>query len=294
MTTNRELKLLAKDLADRCLSEVHYQPENVRPVPLIPLRRLLHIKRVQHLTSISPRQGAVMPFSSQLPLLEEARILLGKSGITTRYTYAHELGHWAARLRLSQDIWSGWSMDQTRQFCDEFAGRLILPDGLLLAALHAFSIDTTLPFELTISLIDGLRRRVGAPMTTVLKRLDDAIREVGLRIRNCAMLVCATYSAKRHSEFAPRILTSCTPPEWFLPSNKRLSSLGMSNLNRAFWEAPLLKDGLAIDRFIVWPRHSWRKQTVERAIRYRIYGPAEGRPDRRVMLALFPGPDHGR
>jgi hypothetical protein len=184
--------------------------------------------------------------------------------------------------------------DQTRQFCDEFAGRLILPDGLLLAALHAFSVDTALPFELTISLIDGLYRRVGAPMATVLKRLDDAIHEKGLRIRNCAMLVCAAFSAKRHSEFAPRIHTSCTPPEWFLPSNKRLSSLGMSNLNRAFWEAPLLKDGLAIDRFTVWLRQSWRKETVERTFRYRIYGPPEDRPDRRVMLALFPGPDHDR
>jgi hypothetical protein len=233
-----------------------------------------------------------LPSTAQLSLwgAEKARIVVGRRGVTSRFTYAHELAHWAARLGVPEEVCSTWSPNEIRQFCDEFAGRLLVPNELLMASLITASIDPAIPFELTIPLVETLYRHIRAPMAAVIKRLDDGVREGRLRIANCAVLVCAARSAKRNSNYAPRILACCTPPEWFLPANKRLTTLGMSNLDRAFWEAEPLGLGFAVDRFTVWVREGWRKQVVERAIRYRIYEASKGQRAKSVMLALFQGP----
>ena len=244
---------------------------------------------------MSPREGAVRPITSQLSLIrsDEGRLIVGEDegGITSRFTYAHELAHWAAQTRLPEEFCSSWSADAVRQFCDEFASRVLVPSDLLLAMLPPAPAKPGGRLDLAISLIEELRRRLRAPMATVVKRINDAVDEGLIRVSDCAMLVCAGRSAKRNSDYAPRILTCCTPSEWFLPANKRLTTLGMLNLDRMFWEAPPLQEGFAVDRLTVWVRDGWRKESVERPIQYRIYAAASTDSAKRSMLSVFPGPD---
>jgi hypothetical protein len=77
----------------------------------------------------------------------------------------------------------------------------LVPNELLMSTLRDASVDPARAFQITV-----VDRHVQAPMATVLKRIDDAVKEGRLRITNCAMLVCAGRSAKRNSHYAPRIL----------------------------------------------------------------------------------------
>jgi hypothetical protein len=128
-------------------------------------------------------------------------------------------------------------------------------------------------------------------MAVLLRRIDDMVKHGSLRLENCAMVVCAGLSAKQNSDFAPRILTCCSPQEWFFPANKRLVTLGMLNLNRAFFQAPALEEGIAVDRFSVVLREGWRREEMERPIRYIIYDGSKKTRANRTMLAVFPGPN---
>src|SRR5947209_4188154 len=109
MLVAQEPRSVARQLAGECLKEVGFQPENRRPVHLVPLRRLLLVK-VRRLPNLSPREGAVLPLTPQLSLWEseQARLVVGddEAGITSRFTYAHELAHWAARLQLPDEVCS--------------------------------------------------------------------------------------------------------------------------------------------------------------------------------------------
>lgn len=292
MPVVREKMMLARQLAAECLKDSGYDPEVCQSVRLVPLRRVLLVKQVHRSTGLSAREGAVFPLEPQLSLwhADEAKVIVGGKGITLRFTYAHELAHWAARLRLPEEVCATWSPHEVRQFCDEFAGRVLLPNELLISSLRETSVDPNSEFQLTIPMVESMYRHIQAPMATVLKRIRDAVEEGRLRITNCAMLVCAGRSARRNTDFATRILVCCTPLRWFLPANKRLMTLGMSNLDRAFWEAPSFLEGFVVDKFTVWSREGWRRESVQRPISYKIYAAGKSLHASRVMLSLFPGP----
>jgi hypothetical protein len=292
MRAAREKKILARQLATECLKDAGYEPEACRSVRLVPVRRVLLVKQVHRLTGLSAREGAILPLEPQLSLwhADEAKVIVGGKGITLRFTYAHELAHWAARLRLPEEECAKWSADEVRQFCDEFAGRLLVPDELLISSLRETSVDPNRAFQISIPMVESIYRHVQAPMATILKRIGDAVEEGRLRITNCAMLVCAGRSAKRNTDYATRILACCTPLQWFLPANKRLMTLGMSNLDQAFWKAPPIRLGFVVDKFTVWSREGWQRESVQRPISYKIYAAGKSQHASRVMLSLFPGP----
>lgn len=290
MSTANDPRTLAAKLAAESLASVGFHGTAGRAVRLSPLRELLFVKKVTRMENLSSGEGAIFPLKESQHSFWEAEVVIGRRSTKSRFTFAHELGHQAARLYLDEDIVASWSSDNVRQFCDEFAGQLLVPDELLIGALGFDADSASVNIDITVGMLERLYQRVYAPMAVVIKRLNDLAMQRRISLTNCAMVVCASRSAKRKSHFAPRILTICTPSEWFVPANKRLVSIGMINLDRAFWDNPVLDDGLAVDRLSVWVRNGWRQQEVERPIRYRIYGGSKGSTGNRVMIAVFPGP----
>jgi len=212
-----------------------------------------------------------------------------------RFTVAHELGHQYARLLLPPELTRAWSPVEIERFCDQFAAQVLVPDALLEEAISTFLIDVSVPgsetrprrLKLRIGDIEALYRRLRVPMATVLVRLQDLSLRKDLAVEFCALEVTASTSLARRENYGPRVLVSCTPTDWFLPANKRLSTLGFSNLAAQFWSAPTLVERVAYDRFAVFLRKGWRRLELEGEIRYKIY-PAS--PQARVMLAVFSVP----
>lgn len=276
----KQPRVIASRLADRALSEAGYAPVRCRPVPLINIMRALRLKR----RPASEPSAACLwePGSQQIALFGDAEISVGTAGLRRRFIIAHEMAHQAARLYLASEETLRWSPQDWHTYCQEFAGRLILPDALLLG-----TVGTASPLHLTIAGLAALQRAFRVPMACLLKRLNDASTQGLLTLTNCAFLAAPGLSLRRQRDYAPRVVVSCMPREWFVPANKRLYTLGLLTLARAFWSAEPLVPGTLYDHLHIWHRRPWRQETLQLPFRYVIY-PA--RPGPRVMLAVFPAP----
>lgn len=290
MANTNDPRVLAGKLASELLAKIGFDGAAGQAVRLTRLRNLLYVNRPKRDAHLSEREGALV--SKPTRFLWDADLMLGPSSSKSRFTYAHELGHQAANLFVSEEILTSWAPDNVRRFCDEFASQLLVPDNLLTESLRLETCHAGTHVELTVEKVEKLYRRLRVPMAVVVKRLSDITLTQRIRLMNCVIVVCANRSAKQKTHFAPRILTSCVPLAWFLPANKRLVSLGLKNLDRAFWENQILNEGLAVDNLTVWVRAGWRRESVERSIDYRIYPGEKGINSNRVMIAVFPGPDN--
>gem|GEM_PF-6962409 len=288
----------ARRAAEECLRLIGYSAP--APVRLSKLSKRLRISEERRGVRVSPSvQGSLWVHRAPLgfdALEADIEVAFSESRIgRMRFTIAHELGHQYARLCLPPELTEAWSPAEIERFCDEFAAQLLVPDALLEEAIRHFLIDGSGPgshmrarrLKLRISDIEALYKRLRVPMATVLVRLHKLALRADFALEFCALEITAGTSLRRRENYAPRVLVSCTPPDWFIPANKRLSTLGFSNLAAQFWSAPPLVERAAYDRFTMFRREGWRRQEFDGEIRYKIY-PAGTRA--RVMLAVFPVP----
>jgi hypothetical protein len=291
---------LAKRAAEECLRLIGYSTPG--PVRLSKLGKHLRIVEERRGVRVSPSvKGALWvhptPLGFEAPEAD-VEVAFSESQVgRMRFTVAHEFAHQYARLLLPPELTEAWSPAEVRRFCHEFAAHLLVPDALLEHSISSFLFDGSAPssqrrtdrLKLGIADIEALYRRLRVPMAAVLVRLRELALRKQLFLEFCALEITAATSTTRRENYAPRILASCTPPHWFFPPNKRLITLGFSNLAAQFWSAPPLVERVAYDRLTVFLREGWRRLEVDAEIRYKIYPAA---PRARVMLAVIPGLRH--
>jgi hypothetical protein len=200
-----------------------------------------------------------------------------------RFTLAHELAHRVVELYLGPQVTEGIRGPRLRRLIDECASRILLPDSLLVLAAGAEAHS----LELTIPWLDDMHRRVGVSISCLLKRLNDAAIESLVGLTNGAFLAAPDVSRRRQIDHAPRVVSSCVPCGWFIPANKRLSSLGLRSLPGLFWQAEPFEARAAEDTLTVScnQKDGWRPFTLTAHFHYVIYQAEAGK--RRCMLAVF-------
>ena len=118
-----------------------------------------------------------------------------------RFTIAHEIAHLLIERYLPADTWSRYPSVRRRQVLDGVAGRLLVPDSVLLGSLVAADDRVTL---------DGLiaeSRRYGVSIAAMILRIDELVRERKHVINNGAIALEATSGFARKV----RMTASCVP-----------------------------------------------------------------------------------
>ncbi|MBD0372151.1 MAG: hypothetical protein ICV60_15020 [Pyrinomonadaceae bacterium] len=276
---------LAKRLASDLLKEAGINSEAPTPVPLQKIAKALDVPVVYREMDSPLRAEAVIweRTAAQPSLFGDVKAEIWGQGIQKRFALAHELSHRVAHLWLAKGQTESWTNKDWKDFLDEFAGHLLLPNSLLLSV-----VNPNTPLELTIQWIDLVHRQLRVSISCLLKRLNDADYEGILRLANGALVATPALSAKQKTNYAPRIQTICAPRQWFIPSNRRLSSLGLHSLSKLFWNADPFTIGIAEDKLIVLQRPDWQSISVNQTFHYVIYPIRSG--EQKVMLATFRGP----
>ncbi|MGI8923441.1 MAG: ImmA/IrrE family metallo-endopeptidase [Fimbriimonadales bacterium] len=151
-----------------------------------------------------------------------------------RFSLAHELGH-AALLRSSMvRIAPEPSPKDLRTICNSFAANLLVPDGVL------GQLGEGKVIELTSSWINQFAARCRVSFRCFLGRLADAETHGVVSLCNGAVVVIEGRGAKSRGELAPRLATVCLPKPWFIPSQRRISSVGMKSISERFHTMPAL------------------------------------------------------
>ena len=218
----------------------------------------------------------------QPTLLGDVEAQVNIAGWPGRFVLAHELAHRIADLFLTAQQRESIRADDWEGLMDECAGRLVLPDHLLLAACPDGE-----PLEMTPAWINSVHHRLRVSMVCLLKRLNDLACKGALTLANCAFITAPAVSRKRRTHYDLRVITRCMPLGWFLPSNKRLSSLGLESLCAVFWRAEPFAENIAEDNVVISRRidGQWKRVPVRAPFRYVIYT-ASARTQR-SMLATF-------
>ena len=141
-------------------------------------------------------------------------------------------------------------------------------------------------FRVELPWLTATSRRLLISMSCLVARLQEAANDGLITLHNCAFIAASSVSAKRRTDYAPRIVTACTPPIWFIPHNKRLATLGLAYLSESFWTARPYVKMTAEDTIMVQMRDTWRRAKITRLFQYILYGKSPSR----VLLAVFDGP----
>lgn len=282
----KAISRLAKKLASDLLKETGVNAQTSAPIPLQKIAKALDVPVVYHeLDSPLRPEAAIWERGAEQPsLFGDMRAEIWAQGLQKRFALAHELSHRVAHIWLAKGQTDAWTNKDWKDFLDEFAGHLLLPNSLLLSA-----INPNIPLELTIEWIDLVHRQLRVSISCLLKRLNDADYEGILRLANGALIATPALSSKQKTNYAPRIQTICAPRQWFIPSNRRLSSLGLHSLSKLFWNAAPFTIGIAEDKLIVLQRPDWQSVSINQTFHYVIY-PLRSR-EQKVMLATFRGPN---
>jgi len=283
---SKETYKLAKRLASELLEEAGFQADATsRAVPLLKIAKRLNVPIIYREADSNLRPEGMLwnTTPAQPSLFGDVEAEIWVQGLRKRFALAHELGHRIVELRLMPDQTIDWTDQDWRDFLDVFAARLLLPDSLL-----ATVGSSDLPIKLSIPWIISTQQRFQVSISCLLKRLNDAESEGVLRVANCAFVAFPGVSAKQKTNYAPRVSVICMPHEWFVPTNRRLSSLGLKYLAKCFWEADPFIESAAEDELEIFQRVNWSRQLLKQLFRYIVYTLPK---DQRVMLATFKGPD---
>jgi hypothetical protein len=248
-------------------------------VDLRPFARFLAVS-VAPRGRVSPVQPRGSLFTRYNTLFGEAQAEISAPGFQRRFALAHELAHRIADLYLETKYRESWRAEDFWRFTNHAASYLLIPD-FTLRALPGEDWDE----HFSIAWLESTHRKLRVPIACLLKRLDEAEREGALAVQNCAALIVADVSAKQRTNYAPRVLVSCVPRVWYLPSNKRLASLGAAHLPRLFWSAAPFTERTAEDEIALLAKNGWRPLSLQCSFRYKIY--ESGPQSSRVMLAVF-------
>jgi len=273
----------ARTFASKLLRDVGIDPETQStPVSLSAIARRLGVVVVHSPGPPDRRYNGVLRDveNYQKSLLGDPIAEITAHGLTRKFALAHELIHRATRLYLPKDFSAQWSPVQWRSFLDEAAGRLLLPDRLLLT-----NIPSKKPITLTIELIESASRDDRVSISCFLKRLKDVEFEGKLRLANCALVVATDVSLRKKINYAPRIRIACHPRMLFIPSNVRLSTVGLNMLSNVFLNAIPFRKGLLEDSITMWKRSGWEKRKFDTTFNYVVYRLEES--NQRILLTTF-------
>ncbi|HEX2897520.1 MAG TPA: ImmA/IrrE family metallo-endopeptidase [candidate division Zixibacteria bacterium] len=281
----------ARQLAGSILKS--HAPNRLEPATPVSLRVLHKIAKSLNTTvtyydkkNAPEFLGTLWTISSEQPdLFGEYEAAINTVGYGSRFVLAHELAHRVAMLFVGKREFDEWSEVQRRRFLDEFASRLILPNEVLINSVGQEKSS----IALSIDWLDQAHRKLGVSLSCLLKRLNDAERERLIKLQNCSFTCFPSLSLQQRKNFALRTFSVCTPSRLFLPSNKRLSSIGLVNLDKLYWSEQGFRSGVVEDRIMFAIHHEvWKQLNVECLVKYRIF-PSD-RPDTRCLIAVFDAP----
>lgn len=212
----------------------------------------------------------------------EMEILDGKGTFRRRFTIAHEIAHVVLQSKFPTKLNELTDVNWESDVIDAAAGMIILPDALL---LKYFSPKYA--HMLNIKILEEAGTKMHVSISTLIKRLGDLSRSDLVRITNGALFISLGRAKRSGKDFAPRIAVTCLPSSWYIPSNKRLSSLGAESLGLYFSTAELYKERESEDHLTLWRRSSWSTCKIKVLLSYKNYSTEHGQ---RVMLAVIKEP----
>lgn len=305
-TDNSPSKVLAKQIASEALRPLGDIWTEVRYVPLDKLSELWGLKErgadsnlrhdsifgvdgiVHGLTDESLNAQRVFPFINEFTQkkpyqIYEVEIFGGKGTFRRRFTLAHEIAHIVFQSTFASKLHELPGIDLESDIIDPAAGMIIVPDMLL-----ANYFPKKYPLLLSIQLLEDVGAKMHVSISTLVKRIGDGSLSHLLHLENGALIVQLGRARKSGKDLAPRIVINCLPTSWFMPNNKRLSSLGAELLSQQFSKVELFKEREQVDKLILWRRSSWSKQKVEIFTHYKCYLTEN---DQRVMLIVVIEPN---
>lgn len=152
-------------------------------------------------------------------------------GFRSRFTLTHELAH-VVLSREYSDVEKSLSPDERERVCDIAAAIMLCPEEALVEHFKLLR-------KVTVHEIERLAAGLQISISLLLNRLRYLVSQRKVSIANVILLVSLNRSRKRKENFAPRVASACGPAQWFVPLNSRLSSIGLSNLQEEFFNAPL-------------------------------------------------------
>jgi hypothetical protein len=187
------------------------------------------------------------------------------SGYKRRFTIAHELAHvvlnnqfLAEKERLTNNV--------EENVCDIAASMILLPDVKLVAAFA-----NTKNVKLNISLLEDLSKKLEVSLTVMVNRIRETSRTRSIQLLNCAFIVDLAKSRKTSENLAPRVQASCLPIGWYMPNNKRLSSLEMQFLPNLFYQTTLYEKRQIYDHIRIWNQNSRCWSKIEGLVSLKCY-----------------------
>jgi hypothetical protein len=214
------------------------------------------------------------------PDIAEARIR--SRGLRSRFTLAHELAHAIADQVLTEQQTAGWQSPDWTIFLDAIAAELLLPSRVVLAYLAGEPAGP----RLTLERLTRMSTRLSASVTVVVVRLQELVLEGAVSFADGVLLAAPGLSAVERRDFGPRVVASCVPEAWFIPQNKRLSSLGAPALARLVSRGELGRVSSLRDDLTVWERTCRRSARLERMFRCLVVRTATSGV--RFLIATFP------
>ena len=275
----RELDRKAWSVSTSLLTQIKYAPEAFRPVPIGRVAHALEIQIVE--SSQSPTRGALWSTDRPQPsLFGDFVVTVWDQSAGRRFTLAHELAHRAADLFLASEEVATWTANDQRVFADQFASYLLLPDSLI---TESFGVGKRV--RLDLGTLKRIQKVFGLSMSALAARLNHAARRKVIRLLDLVLVATAGVSLRQGLNYAPRVVSRCTPDPWYIPLNKRLESIGLTNLDRLYWTGSLYQDGIAEDSMSLWSRERHDMYHLTRTFQYILFQTASAQ---RILVACCP------
>lgn len=206
-------------------------------------------------------------------------------GVRSRFTLAHEIAHVVLSKEYA-DLDKALSLDERERVCDVAAGNILCPYEALLEHFRTRTLAA-----LTIPEIEQLSARMRISISLLVNRLRQLFSRNTLSLDGVAILVRLARSRKRQENLAPRVASACSPGRWFVPLNARLSTLGLSALQDAFYEAPLYISGHTREVLRLWDYEVGRRIDIPCDVKFKCYRwigpkPSTSIAEYRLMLAV--------
>ncbi len=256
----------ASKLAEAIASEFGGRAQNL---PLVARSLGLHVSLSTHAI---PDHDALFwhpddPALGQMPLFGQANAhLFGSPHARSRFTLAHEIGHRVAQLHLTQEERQQLKPAIEEVFANEFASRLLVSD----TALNALAA-TACEFRFEVTELETWSRSLQVSISCLIKRINDGTRDGFWNLRSGAILARDGLSRKHHLNYALRVGVSCLPADWYIPTNTRLTSLGMTGIPVMATQATPFSTMALYDHLKVKTRPDWEEADFLLLLRWKVY-----------------------
>lgn len=292
------LRTLARTLTSNLLDEMGITPMvPVQPVPLEVVAASLNISVEYQLKASSEHGDAALWHRPELQLSmlddyispmhldverEGYRASIYSEGIRGRFSLAHELGHRILDLHTDTVEKSGWKSKDQEAAASLTASYLLMPDSWLRTI-----VDSSAPLEMELDWIFATAKQLRVSSSSFINRLNCATLDGLLLIQNCALAAFASADRGAPSGRTARVIAVCTPVEWSISNHGPLSTLGMSQLQQAFWSATPFKRNLLEDTVRVRLRKTSRHLLISRTFDFIVFE----HEARRDFFTTFGGPN---